>query len=204
MHNPKVLMDKAEAVMGSLADTMNMKHFLIGGGMARDLLLGVPVKDIDVIVYGGARKSDGFLLTDHALREIGLAPVSGGTAYTKKDDQSNFIVYSELKDRIKGPEVQAIVCKVPPEVFISQTFDLGLCQAALDCNGDFWVSDWFLHDIKHKTMSLLVRETISAYQIGYSIKEHVPRLKGKFPDYEFQVIHGVAEAATKLRRYNMS
>jgi len=203
MHNPKVLMDKAEEVMGSLANVMDMNHFLIGGGMARDLLLGIPVKDIDIIIYGGDRKSPSFLRTDRALRAIGLLPISGETAYTKKGDQSNFIVYSELGGT-KGPEVQAIVCKVAPEVFISQTFDLGLCQAALDCNGDFWVSDWFLHDIRHKSMSLLVRETISAYQIGYSIKEHVPRLKGKFPDYEFQVIHGVAEASTKLRKYNMS
>jgi len=193
----KTLIDKATKAMTILADEFNEQHFCIGGGLPRDLILGKPVKDIDIIVYGGSGDRVSPMVHRILTNRLGLSLISGTNAYSKKDDTSNFAVYGPQKES-KGPEIQAIVCKVLPHTFIQDTFDLGLCQAAMTVDGKMWVTPAFMADAKNKQLSLLVRDTISAYQIGYSIKEHLPRIQKKYP-YEFQLLYNQESSYTKLR-----
>lgn len=175
--------DALELTFEQLSDFLPAQNYICAGGLPRDILLGKPeqIKDIDIIMHKPIGMEQ-HVFTRH-LGKLGYLPISGRTAYSKKDDHSNFIVY-EHKDLIKrfgGVPVQLIQAKVEPRVFVAQTFDLGLCQAAVDSDGLFWASDYFKHDQKHKTLTLLVRDTITPYQIGYSIKEHIPRLQQKYP-----------------------
>jgi hypothetical protein len=199
----KEITDKALEVIGRLTDFVEPDNIVIGGGMARDIILDRPIKDIDLIVYGGADKSVTIKRAELGLKNLGLMLLSGTNAYSKRDDKSNFLVYGlGPRDSKTEADVQAIVTKVKPLKFIEETFDIGLCQAAIDTDGRFLVSEWFKNDARNHKLTLLVRDTITPYQIGYSIKEHVPRLQKKY-DYDFEVAWGVKPADTLMQEFKL-
>ena len=102
------------------------RHAVIAGGAIRDLILGLPVKDIDIFVLG---------MTAQAAREIFNAQIVeyAGVEEAKHQYRTNggltgdlvFSQYDNVRD-------------------VLAHFDLGVCRVAWD--GDFIVTDDFEAD----------------------------------------------------------
>lgn len=195
------LLDTAGHFMEVFDTVADRSHFAIAGGMPRDLILGKPIRDLDFILYPDHPTAGPTREQHAALTKLGLVQKSGAAAYSKKNDKSNFLVYGFENDPPENfVDAQVIIPKVYPHVFVEQTFDIGICQALMDYDGQLWTTTAFRTDAKEKYLTLMNRETISAYQLGYSIKEHIPRLKKKYP-YEFRLMQNPSPLYTKLWKH---
>ena len=197
------MVEAATDLVGELGSFLSDHNFVIGGGFTRDIRNHKPIKDIDIIMnmkmfsFGEGRAFDAWLKSRQMLL------LSGDKAYNSQSKGNNFKVYGpspEQKVSSKDVEVQIIACQVPPLLFIEQTFDYGLCQVATLPSGDVYASDQYMMDEENKTLTLMVRESITPYQLGYALKDHLPRLQKKFPTHKLVVSTDIAPTDVEMAR----
>ena len=172
---------------------------MLAGGFMRDVRNNRPVKDYDFVWNGRGQE---IVREDmrSLLAKYGMSLVSGEKAY-HSEKGNHFRVYGRRKSATSlVPDVQLIECKVPPHQFLEDTFDFGLCQIGIDPFGELWYSNAYERDEDERTLSLLVRKTITPYQLGYALRDHLPRLQSKYTGYNFKLVQDADYELTKLRR----
>lgn len=174
--DPQVeLGELAIKAMSDLGEFLHPSMFLVAGGFPRDIKNGKAVKDVDIVLHIPDEKllrHEGEF--DTFLKKYNLKNISTTAGYAGRNQ---FSVFGDPSNKSK---LQIIQASVTPHIFIRDTFDIGLCQIAMDVRGNIWKSKAYEEDVDNKKMSLLVRDTISPYQLGYALKGHYPRLKHKY------------------------
>jgi len=172
------LADKAAEIIGDLQGFVPDDRMVIAGGFPRDVILGRDAKDLDFIINTNGMDPAATTALNEWWHLQGLTRLSGQKAYSAQASGNTFMVYGDKKG--KHP-AQFIVTKVPPLEFVAETFDFGFCQIAYGMDGLLFKSQAFDWDADNKKISLLIRDTITPYQLGYAVRDHFPRLKHKYP-----------------------
>lgn len=166
----------------------NRNQALFAGGFPRDLDNGRKVKDLDIIIcQNPAHGNFDIKGYNNWMMKRKLGMISGSKAYgSRTGNGNNFLVFGDHTLPDNGP-IQVIQPKVDALRFVNETFDFGLCQIAMDMDGNLYKSNQYLSDQKNEEMSLMVRHTITPFQLGYALRDHYPRLSKKYPSYKLQV-----------------
>lgn len=176
---------------------------VIAGGAVRDLLLGRPVKDIDIFIgnlddwfeecdqeadwntvaesifehwhNGASTSSWNKREAAPVIRtEMNLKPVEG-SKYAES--------FLSVVTTIPGfTEIQLIGTRDPVVDHILHRFDFTICEAWLDESGRPKVSPAFRHDAAHKILRFKGEDGLSGRAVTRSV-DHADRLAQKFPGW---------------------
>lgn len=157
----------------------------IGGGAVRDVLLGRPIKDIDLFVG----PKDDIASIEKAIEclwpvktrtftefyENPTVPMKDVMEYTNTDGRTplNIIV---LKSQDAGVH------------FNMSRFDFGLCRVAYD--GELHRTEQFDNDVINNTFTLLQADTLQQF---YRSITRYERMRAKYPDWSITLPADIAE-----------
>ena len=157
------------------------RHAAVAGGFPRDLYFNREYKDVDVYV----RAVNTYNTSDYEHMVKNMFPDleefdTSGSMHHWKECGINWIDYT-CRFYLNDLEVNIIFIKGFNPMGICQYFDFDICQFYLDNEGNpkrVAYSDF--SDKKVKRIS-----TIKGKQLEFSITDHYPRLKDKYPEFDF-------------------
>lgn len=169
----------------------------IAGGAVRDLVHGREIKDIDVFVEGSPNDSitlnkmrnkqhwihqmEPFWKT--VLYDTDWLSAIKSKKYGKKDPLIDTVVnlYNPTYSYSgKTPSIDIVFLLTNVDDYIKRGFDFNLCKATFD-GTKFSYTTSFMSDSKNKTITLCGPN--NRHSILYSLREHLPRLKSKYPTF---------------------
>jgi hypothetical protein len=168
-------------ILRVIADTVDPRA-VIAGGFARDLYLGREPKDMDVWLHTSRDVYAVCSAIERALDDAGIPHSEGKVSCTCMYDKLHngsldrmLRTTGLIKFVIDGYDVDVLVYHEPLEESLGNlllSFDVGLCRAAINANGDTTFHVSFFEDVRNKTLTV-DRPT-----------KHAVRLAAKFPDYK--------------------
>lgn len=152
--------ENENVTLSNLKNAEAVHQIYIAGGYLRDTLLGKPIKDIDVFVYG-----------DPWLMER----VEKDRAFVKTSVQEYDGDLFHLTGNIKNTRINLLFPKKNWAAHFN-SFDLGICKVSYELKRDFLHqhSD-FIKDAENKTLTHVGKVQHN--------EEHVHRIQKKYPDY---------------------
>lgn len=189
---------------------------IIAGGAVRDLILGSPIKDIDIFIdreYPELTKLLANWVRNPQTADTYWKQVlkdNGWNAHLKTgslstNDKEIDLVLTLYNPNYEGNRIfgdgispynnhsskiarmDIIFCSKTALDYFDRCFDFGICKALYD--GQQYVLDSdFLDDVKQGTITLTGRTDKS--RIDYSMKSHFPRIQAKYPNYKLVIPNG--------------
>ena len=150
----------------------------LAGGAVRDMVLGIPeqVKDLDFYISLKRPVSD-FSIT--AVMK-GLEMHNVLDTYTNLEGGNPIHSVWTNKER----DVEYILLRnTHPMLYVDEFFDIGICEAVMDNEGDIEVTSRFMQDREDKLIKLRPKEKHSMHTVGKAIIDHLPRVVKKYPEY---------------------
>lgn len=153
------------------AEALEADRGYIAGGCLRDLIIGVPPKDVDIF-------------TDEVdLRNMQrLGDVSKGVFEFEGDYQNALEVWNIGPPLSSSTSLQVIVNydeHLDPREAIDR-FDIGLCRVAWDLKG--WVvHSYFIEDLEEETFRVRSDRTPA------STRRRMKRFRRRYPDFYFDI-----------------
>jgi hypothetical protein len=135
---------------------------IIAGGACRDLILGLPIADVDIFIPG-------FNLDSESNSESeGFQEYK--TGFRCKDVIENDAKFQIIQHRFDRNDVLEVLSHC----------DVGICRVAYDPLTKTWIlTEEFLKDVREKRLTV--------YLENYRHSEHLAKLKAKFPTYKVVV-----------------
>lgn len=184
----ELIFDCMEAVKEILPDT----KVAVCGGAPRDLLLGRVPSDIDMYItakngvdyeakikdlseiFGRASKLDRY--RDYLGGQQGLPNLVGIREFNSKEGDKLQIMgfCPELGD--EGDLAKSVI----------NTYDFGICMIGYNSDRELVKATYFDMDVAYKTLTL--HNWNSLYLLKRSLEAHLPKLKAKYPDYNYSGI----------------
>lgn len=175
-HNER-LVKAAGVIFDELGAYLSKGEIAIAGGFVRDLLLNKRIKDIDVYVRRGVH----YAMVEVWMLGKGMTKMEGSAEYDG-GDEGDVEVWTS-----KDGSYQLIITNDYPSVYVSERFDIGLCQALLYGDGEIHTTPAFEWDVVEKCITICPRPTISLANLGNALANHYPRVQKKYPDYTLRV-----------------
>lgn len=154
---------------------------VIAGGFARDMFLGRAPKDMDIWLHTEENAYEVCALIQDRLTAAGIPHGEGKVSCTCMYDKlitgnldRMLRTTGLIKFVIDGYDVDVLIFHEPLEAGLENlllSFDVGICRAAINANGDATYHGTFFKDVNNKTLTV-DRPT-----------KHAVRLTEKFPNY---------------------
>ena len=150
-------------------DSSNPKA-VIAGGYVRDFVYNFAPRDVDVYVQHDINKPE------RNLKEIAK---KWGLTECKTSAYSKINGILDLYEN-QEKDIQVIVTTRNPLIFIKNTFDYAVCQAALDSQCNLYTSQYFENDLYKSDLTLLLQEHFPNWQIGKCLTTRRKKMESKF------------------------
>ena len=160
-------------VYADLCEEWGEKNVMIGGGFVRDTLNNVEPKDMDIYLLSKKHyKVDSWLNSQRVWEPV----------LSKEYGVPRFVVYKH-----KELPIDFILSynKETPDSII-RTYDFNICKCYYYYRKIYKTTDYNI-DINNKTLTLC-KEYEGSMEM--SMKSHLPRLKKKYPEFEFKLEDG--------------
>jgi hypothetical protein len=168
------------------------RHASISGGFPRDLYFGKQYSDVDVYLRGvnGFNTVDYEHLVKNMFPELEEYEQSGSMSHFEESGIS--WMYNTCRFKIDGLEFNFVFIKDNPMSAVS-SFDFDLCQFYLGSDGvPVRCSYSDFSDKKAKALT----GNMNKKQLEFCILHHYPKLKKKYPDFDFGEVEILHRAKT--------
>ena len=168
---------------------LGFEDAIIAGGVIRDIYANQWWKDIDIFIQDPNCRRE--VCLDFRNNEIlsKYLHLNSRDQITKSWDQlytnsklnsNNQITY--IADVLKNLiPYQLIFIRTDPITYVRDHFDLGICKTY--CDGSrIRMFPEFINDFQQKTFTICGKH-MTKDTITHSLKDHIPRIQGKFPGF---------------------
>lgn len=156
------------------------RYSIIAGGFPRDLFFNKEPRDIDIYI----RAIEGFNTEDYRHFMLNLFPE--GRAFVNTGSCNSItipFIHNTLEFIVEDIIINVIAIKGIHPSNVTSTFDFDICKFILDSNGDI-VAQFDISKLINSKISEL-SSNVSEEQYAYIFKNHLPKLKEKFPEFKF-------------------
>ena len=171
------------------------RYATIAGGFPRDLHFNREYKDVDVYLraVGGFNTVDYEHMVKNMFPNLDDFDTSGSMNHWEECD-IKWIAYT-CRFFVNDLEINLIFIKDTHPMSVCKKFDFDICQFYLDTDGKPMQAAY--SDFSDKKVKRVA--DIKGAQLQYSILEHYPKLKDKYPDFDFgETEHKYIQMTTKL------